>query len=52
MQGIASVSVNWGAWAGSGMAAKAGVARMERMGFGAIEPGAGAAVRMSAHHRF
>ncbi len=44
MQGIASASVNWGAWAGSGMAAKAGVARMERMGFGAIEPSAGAAV--------
>ena len=47
LQGVASVSVNWGAWAGSGMAAKAGVARMERMGFGAIEPGAGAAVLLA-----
>ena len=43
-QGVATISVNWGAWAGSGMAAKAGVARMDRMGFGAIKPGAGAAV--------
>ena len=38
------MSVNWGAWAGSGMAAKAGVARMERLGFGAVAPAAGAAV--------
>ncbi len=44
LQGIAGVSMNWGAWAGSGMAAKAGVARMERLGFGAVEPGAGAVV--------
>lgn len=42
-QGLTSVSVNWGAWAGSGMAAGAGLARMERLGFGAIPPAAGAA---------
>ncbi|BDA51455.1 probable oleandomycin polyketide synthase, modules 5 and 6 [Coccomyxa sp. Obi] len=42
-QGVAAISVNWGAWAGSGMAAKAGIERMERMGFGALEPGAGMA---------
>lgn len=43
IQGLTSVSVNWGAWAGSGMAAGAGLARMERLGFGAIPPAAGAA---------
>ena len=42
-QGTVSVSVNWGAWAGSGMAAAAGIARMERLGFGAISPAGGAA---------
>lgn len=43
MQGWPVASVNWGAWAGSGMAAKAGVERMARLGFGAIEPAAGMA---------
>jgi hypothetical protein len=43
LQGLTSVSVNWGAWAGGGMAAGAGLARMERLGFGAIPPAAGAA---------
>ena len=38
------VSINWGAWAGSGMASKAGIARMERLGFGSIQAEAGAAV--------
>ena len=37
------MSVNWGAWAGSGMAAKAGVERMARLGFGAVDPYAGMA---------
>jgi hypothetical protein len=41
-QGLASVAVNWGAWAGGGMAAGAGLARMERLGFGAVPPAAGA----------
>ena len=36
-------SVNWGPWAGSGMAAEAGIERMARLGFGAIEPHAGMA---------
>ena len=36
-------SVNWGAWAGSGMAARAGVERMARLGFGAVAPEAGMA---------
>ena len=40
---MAAISVNWGAWAGSGMAEKAGIARMERMGVGALHPGAGLA---------
>ena len=43
MQGVAAVSVNWGAWAGSGMAEKAGIERMERLGFGALQPVAGLA---------
>ena len=37
------MSVNWGAWADSGMAAKAGVERMARLGFGAVAPRAGMA---------
>ena len=41
LQGIAALSVNWGAWAGSGMAEKAGIERMERLGFGALRPAAG-----------
>ncbi len=41
MQGVAALSVNWGAWAGSGMAEKAGIERMERLGFGALQPAAG-----------
>ncbi len=41
LQGIAALSVNWGAWAGSGMAEKAGIERMERLGFGALQPVAG-----------
>ena len=43
LQGRPCSSVNWGAWAGSGMAAKAGIERMARLGFGAIEPQAGMA---------
>lgn len=35
------VAVNWGAWAGAGMAARAGIERMERLGFGGIQPLAG-----------
>ena len=41
LQGLAAQSVNWGAWAGHGMAAKAGLERMARMGFGAVQPMAG-----------
>ena len=37
------LSVNWGAWAGSGMAAKAGIDRMARLGFGALAPDTGMA---------
>lgn len=37
------MSVDWGAWAGAGMAARAGLARMERLGVGAITPSAGLA---------
>ena len=40
-QGMPSTTVNWGAWAGAGMAAHAGLERMERMGFGAIAPSQG-----------
>ena len=36
-------SVNWGAWAGHGMAAKAGLERMARLGYGAVPPQAGMA---------
>lgn len=35
--------MNWGAWAGSGMAERAGIERMERIGFGALKPAAGIA---------
>eukprot|EP00873_Tetraselmis_striata_P016306 jgi/Tetstr1/436570/TSEL_025367.t2 len=44
-EGRAAVSVNWGAWAGGGMAAgDAGTAvRMERMGIGMVRPEAGLA---------
>ena len=41
--GVPGLSVGWGAWAGAGMAAHAGLERMERLGFGAIAPGAGMA---------
>lgn len=40
---MAVLSVNWGAWAGPGMAEKAGIDRMQRLGFGALEPAAGVA---------
>jgi hypothetical protein len=43
VQGLTTASINWGAWAGAGMAARAGVERMERLGFGAINPQAGVA---------
>ena len=43
VQGCPTASVNWGAWAGAGMAARAGVGRMERLGFGLINPSAGVA---------
>ena len=42
-QGCAVQSVNWGAWAGHGMAAKAGLERMARLGYGAVQPEAGMA---------
>ena len=41
VQGVSAESVNWGAWAGHGMAARSGLQRMERLGFGAIPPLAG-----------
>lgn len=41
--GLPGVAVSWGAWAGVGMAAHAGLERMERMGYGAIRPSAGMA---------
>ena len=39
-QGIASVSLQWGPWAGSGMAAAEGpvLARLARLGLGAVQP--------------
>jgi hypothetical protein len=40
---VPGLAVNWGAWAGAGMAAHAGLERMERLGFGAIQPAQGAA---------
>ncbi len=43
VQGVGSMSVDWGAWAGAGMAVRAGLARMERLGVGAIAPSAGLA---------
>lgn len=43
VQGVGALSVNWGAWAGSGMAEKTGIERMERQGFGALQPAAGVA---------
>ncbi len=42
-QGVSALSVNWGAWAGSGMAEKADIERMERQGFGTLQPAAGVA---------
>ena len=36
-----TLAINWGAWAGAGMAAHAGLERMERLGFGAIKPAQG-----------
>ena len=35
------MTINWGAWAESGMAAAAGLDRMKRLGFGAIKPDRG-----------
>eukprot|EP00873_Tetraselmis_striata_P016307 jgi/Tetstr1/436571/TSEL_025368.t1 len=53
-EGHAAVSVNWGAWAGGGMAAgDVGTAvRMERMGIGMVRPEAGLAAlgEVSARH--
>ena len=43
-QGAPATSINWGAWAGAGMAADAGLDRMKRLGFGALSPDAGMAV--------
>ena len=37
-QGVGTLSVDWGAWDSTGMAARAGLARMERLGIGAIAP--------------
>lgn len=43
LQGVPGLAVNWGAWAGAGMAAAAGIERMARLGFGAIQPRTGMA---------
>ncbi|KAK9834736.1 hypothetical protein WJX74_008822 [Apatococcus lobatus] len=43
MQGVPGLAVNWGAWAGAGMAAASGIERLARLGFGAIQPGNGMA---------
>jgi acyl carrier protein len=40
--GMAAVSVNWGPWAGAGMAANVGLDKMQRLGYGAIKPEHGA----------
>ncbi|KAK9866522.1 hypothetical protein WJX84_008502 [Apatococcus fuscideae] len=42
-QGVPGLAVNSGAWAGAGMAAAAGIERMARLGFGAIQPNTGMA---------
>ena len=50
LQGIKSVSIQWGAWAGAGMAAhdNAILARLERVGLGAIRPAEGLAALQQA----
>jgi acyl transferase domain-containing protein/acyl carrier protein len=42
-QGLTAVSVQWGAWAGGGMASKETASRVERMGMGMILPDDGLA---------
>eukprot|EP00887_Chlorella_sp_A99_P003362 scaffold26.g3362.t1 len=42
--GMPGLAVGWGAWAGAGMAVQTGLERMERLGFGAVQPTAGMAV--------
>ena len=44
----ASISIQWGAWAGGGMASKETAARMERSGFGMITPASGLAALQAA----
>ena len=41
--GMASLSVQWGAWAGGGMASAETASRVERMGMGMVGPAAGLA---------
>lgn len=48
LQGLLSVSVQWGAWAGGGMASKETTARVERLGMGMIAPARGLAALASA----
>ncbi len=43
LQGIASLSVQWGAWSGSGMASAETAARVERMGMAMVAPDSGLA---------
>lgn len=43
LQGLASVSVQWGAWAGGGMASGETAARVERMGMALVAPEVGMA---------
>jgi NADPH:quinone reductase-like Zn-dependent oxidoreductase/acyl carrier protein len=43
-RGLTAVSVQWGAWAGGGMASKETASRVERMGMGMILPDNGLAV--------
>lgn len=44
IHGLPGCSIHWGAWSGAGMAAHAGLERMERLGVGAIAPSRGVAV--------
>ena len=53
-QGIAEVSLQWGAWAGSGMAAQEGplLARLARLGMGAVDPAQGLTALQAALSAF
>jgi hypothetical protein len=39
--GVAATSVQWGAWAGAGMASRGVMERLKRLGQGILEPAAG-----------